>query len=316
MQHLLAQPNWRVVIADIRPEAYTAIADSLDVTRHTFVHADVSSWDSQAALFKQAYAWSGERIDFFAANAGTSERGPYLDAAGDDLDAEPTKPDTLCTEVNQFGPFYGLKLFVHYSRKTTRALKASAATGGGPGSGHGAYNPKVVITSSCSALYAFPVAVQYAASKAAIVSLVRGVGKNLLATDNVAVNCIMPAYVDTGLTPKTVTALIPKAGITPISTMTRAFMELIAEDGRVAQDGKSDGKDGKVKVGQAVECVLDKLYYRKQVEYADESQKWMVEQSHTPDGVWMRGIMEMVKNGALQAEAASTKYLQRAEDIT
>ncbi|KAI1609638.1 hypothetical protein EDD37DRAFT_204952 [Exophiala viscosa] len=301
VKHLLSKPDWRVVLADIRPEAYDAIKSSLDPDRHTFIETDVSSWPSQAALFKQAFTYSDGRIDFLAANAGTAEKVHLLDPSLDDLDTEPTQPSMLATEVNQFGPIYGLKLFVHYARLTNRALKSKHATSTSEsssttnGTSVSTFNPKVVITSSCTALYPFPVAVQYAASKAAIFSLVRSVGKNLLASDNVAVNCIMPAYVDTNLTPDEVTALWPKEWVTPLSTMNRAYDELIDKHGRVEQDGKSDGKDGKVKAGKAVECACDKLYYRNGVEYADESQKFCIEQSFYPDGLWMRGMIERMK---------------------
>lgn len=262
-------------------------------------------------MVKDAFSWSGGgggggRIDFFAANAGIAEGEHLLDPTKDDLDADPKKPAMHCTQVNQVAVFYGLKMFVHYARITNRAIKkeaaATAAGGGGGGGGQQQqqqelYNPKFVITSSCSALYPFPIVVEYAATKASLVSLVRGVGRNLLASDNVAVNCIMPAYVDTGLTPNELTALWPPEWVTPLSTMNRAYDELISEDGRVAQDGKSDGRDGKVKAGKCVECVIDRLYYRRGVEFADKSQKFLIEESFHPDGVWMRGMMERARKG-------------------
>ena len=248
-------------------------------------------------MFKQAFDWSGARIDFFAANAGTVEK-EHITISQDDLDTEPTKPNMVCTEVNQIAVFYGLKLFVHYSRRTARALREATSTGGVNRSASPAsFNPKMVITSSCSALYPFPIAPQYGATKHAVMSLTRAVGKSLQASDNIAVNCIMPAYVDTGMTPSEVTELWPKEWLTPISTMVRAYDELASETGEVAQDGKSDGKNGKVKAGQAVECVVDKLYYRRPVEYADESQKFLIEQSFTTDGVWMRGMMARAAKG-------------------
>lgn len=109
----------------------------------------------------------------------------------------------------------------------------------------------------------------------------------------------MPGYVDTGITPNEVTAHWPEKYMTPTSTTNRAFDELIAEDGRVEQDGRSDGKHGKVKAGKSVEVSVDKLYYRKPVDYPDESQRFTVEQSFHPDGLWMRGVTEQRKKAAL-----------------
>jgi hypothetical protein len=108
-------------------------------------------------------------------------------------------------------------------------------------------------------------------------ALARSAGPLLLANDNIALNCIMPAYVDTNLTPNEVTSLWPKEWVTPISTMVRAYDELISATGAVAQDGKSDGANDVVKTGQAVECVVDKLFYRQPVDYPDESQKFCID---------------------------------------
>ncbi|EXJ66328.1 uncharacterized protein A1O5_10480 [Cladophialophora psammophila CBS 110553] len=294
--HLLSKPDWRVVIADIRPEAFAAISgtDALrDSERHLFVETDVGSWDAQAALFKTAFAWSGGRIEFFAANAGTAERehialaSPSSAAHGASAEEEePTKPPMLCTQVNQIGVFYGLKLFVHYARRTAKALSVSSNSTTSPSP---PFNPKMVITSSCAGIYPFPVAPEYCATKHAVLALTRSVGALLYQTDNIAVNCIMPAYVDTGMTPSDVTAMWPKEWITPVSTMVRAYDELISETGRVSQDGKSDGVDGEVKRGQSVECVVERLFYRKPVDYADESQRFLIEQSFDlQDGLWWK----------------------------
>ncbi|KIV97383.1 hypothetical protein PV10_01139 [Exophiala mesophila] len=288
VKHLLAKPNWKVVIADIRPEGYHAISSQLDTQRHIFVETDVTSWDQQAALFKKAYAWSGNnQIDFVAANAGTSERD-HITAGPWDLDGEPPKPDLSSAEVNLTGVFYGVRLFVYYARKTNRDLKASSGTD----TPHATFNPKLVITSSCAGLYPFPLAPLYNATKHGVLALTRAVSP-LLATDNIAVNCICPAYVDTAMTPSGVTALWPPEYITPISTMLRAYDELTDERGRVDKsDGKSDGEDGVVKAGQSVECVVDRLFYRKPVDYADESQKFLIEETFKPDGVWIRGMTQ------------------------
>jgi 15-hydroxyprostaglandin dehydrogenase (NAD) len=56
-------------------------------------------------------------------------------------------------------------------------------------------------------------------TKHAVLALTRSVGPVLYATDGIAVNCIMPAYVATSLTPKEVTDLYPKEWLTPIETV-------------------------------------------------------------------------------------------------
>ena len=157
----------------------------------------------------------------------------------------------------------------------------------------------MVITSSCAGLYVFPIAPQYNAAKHAVLALTRAVGPFLMVTDNLAVNCICPAFIVTPLMPGTVAELWPKEYITPHSTLMRAYDELMDEKGSIQQDGKSDGQNEVVKTGQSVEVVLDKLYYRKPVEFADESQRFLIEDAHNPDGIWVRGSKEAIKEGLL-----------------
>lgn len=290
-RHLLAKTDtiWHIVLADIRPQAYASIKDSLDSTRTFFVETDVSKWEDNARLFKTAYSWpysettsTSRKIDFFFANAGTGDKEGV--AQEFDLDAEPTKPDLSCLDVQVVGVFYGLKLFIHYSRKARRQNR--------PGED---FRADMVITSSCTALYPFPVAPQYAAGKAALLSLTRSIGQNLMSSDGITINCLMPGYVATNITPPGLNDAWPKEWITPLDTILRALDELMDGGGKVVQDGKSDGIDGAVKTGQSVECVVQKLYYRKPVEYADESQEFLIEESIKPDGLWSTYIQRAIR---------------------
>lgn len=280
-------PVWRVVLADVNGDAYTAIAPSLDASRTTFVKTDVSSWEDNASLFKEAWEWDGQhQIDFFAANAGIGDR--ELIAQEFDLDAEPQKPNLQCLEVDLISVFYGLKLFIHYTRKTKRELSNSSHE-----ASRTEFHPKMVITCSCTALYPFPIAPHYVTAKTGLLGLTRAVAGFLMASDGIAVNCIMPALVATGLPPSGMIDEWPKEWVTPTSTVMRAIDELIAQDGHVEQDGLSDGKGGEVKVGQSVEVVVKKLYYRAPYEYADESQKFLTEQALTLDGLWAKHTIPM-----------------------
>ncbi|KPI41132.1 Short-chain dehydrogenase 5 [Cyphellophora attinorum] len=286
---LLDQPDWKVVCADIRPESWKNLNPPLDSSRATFVECDIADWDSHAALFKKAFEWTGGQIDFYAANAGIGDRESLLFPW--DLEAEPTKPNLDCIAVCELANYYGMKLFVHYARKTQQRLGADHAK---------IYHPKVVMTASCVAQYPFPIAPQYSAAKHAILGYTRAIGGTLYAKDNITVNCIMPAVVDTGILPGDLKERWPKGWLTPLSTMVRAFQELIDETGKVQQDGKSDGKDGVVKTAQSVECALDRLYYREPVAAPDESQAFMVKDSVDPNGVWAASV-----NAVWQARVAA-----------
>ena len=291
VKHLLDKPEWRVVVADVRPEAWEAAKSSVSTDRAIFVQTDVTSWDSQAAMFKKAYEWSEGQIDFLAANAGITDKDSFYMPM--DLEKEPQQPNLICVDVCETGVFYGLQLYLYYTRKTNQTLQDSSTSA--------SFNPKMVITSSCAGLYVFPITPQYNAAKHAVLALTRAVGPALMATDNLAVNCICPAFVATPLMPDSITELWPKEYITPFSTLMRAYDELIDEQGGVQQDERSDGENGMVKIGQSVEVVVDKLYYRKPVEFADESQRFLIEDAHKPDGLWATGGKKAVERGQLPA---------------
>lgn len=118
-----------------------------------------------------------------------------------------------------------------------------------------------------------------------------------LADEGVFVNCILPGYLKTGITPKGLNEAWPEKWVTSVETVARAVDELIDEQGKVERDGNSDGKDG-VKIGQAVEAVIDRLYYREPVEYCHESEKFVIDEAMTGDGIWMRHVKKAAEEAA------------------
>lgn len=307
-RHLLSKPDWRLVIADINAAAWAALDPPLDPERTLFVETDVSKWDSQAALLKQAYAWSNSQIDAYFANAGIGDRDSFFMPW--DLESEPTKPDLSCVEVCETANYYALKLFMHYSRKTTQRL------GGLEQARAAGFHPKLTFTASCVALYAFPIAPQYNAAKHAVLGLTRSAGQWSYETDGVAINCIMPAVIDTPILPGGLKLSWPQKYITPFETLNRAFDELTDADGKVQQDGKSEGKDGVIKSGQSVECALDRLFYRTPYAPPDESQKFMAEDAVKIDGLWMQSITAVIQARAkAAAEAAAAGQKPPADGI-
>lgn len=103
----------------------------------------------------------------------------------------------------------------------------------------------------------------YAAAKHALVGLTRSCGP-VFAEENITVNCTCPAFVPTNLCPPQILHIFPKEHITPMSTVLKAY-ETFLEDSSIT--------------GQTVELSLDQLYFRKQSEWANESQRWIGEES-------------------------------------
>lgn len=114
---------------------------------------------------------------------------------------------------------------------------------------------------------------QYTASKYGIIGFVRATGPILHkdAAASITVNAICPAFIPTNLCPPQVLAHWPKEHITPLSTATKAIDAFLADDELT---------------GQAVELSGEELYFRKPVEWANESQRWIGEES---DAIWDLG---------------------------
>src|SRR5271163_4480911 len=82
-KHLLTK-GYRVVMADVNTKAGTQL--SAELGPDTLFHrTDVSSYAEQVELFKNAISWGGNRLDFFAANAGVDDR-QNLFQSEEDLD--------------------------------------------------------------------------------------------------------------------------------------------------------------------------------------------------------------------------------------
>lgn len=94
VKHLVSQ-KWRVVIADLNPPK-ESIHDTI------FIRTDISSWEQQVTLFKEAYAW-GRRLDFAALNAGLDDQDDIFSSLSHDINTPPSKPNTNVFSVNVVG---------------------------------------------------------------------------------------------------------------------------------------------------------------------------------------------------------------------
>ena len=250
---------------DISPAKYEAISRGLTSGSHLFVACDVSQWEQQLDVFKKAFEWNGGyRIDFVAMNAGIDERAygprhPFTPSG------EPVKPNLGVIGVDLNAVIYGTHLITHYARKSRELLGSSDLT---------TFHPRAVVTASMAAQYPFYNIPQYAAAKHGVIGWVRSVAPALWQRDRVAINCIMPGTVDTGIIPESILTQWPADCLTPMSTILRAFDEFLLEEGAGVV-----GSEATVRYGHAVEVSVDHLYYRDPVPFADKSQEWIVEQS-------------------------------------
>jgi 15-hydroxyprostaglandin dehydrogenase (NAD) len=99
---------------------------------------------------------------------------------------------------------------------------------------------------------------QYTAAKHGLVGLTRSCATTFI-EENITVNCICPAFVPTNLCPPHVLDKFPAEHITPMTTVLKAVDTFLGDDKMS---------------GQVVELTLNELHFRKQPEYANESQRW------------------------------------------
>ncbi|MCJ1311467.1 hypothetical protein MMC25_005138 [Agyrium rufum] len=295
-EHLLSK-GWKVFCADINPSGAKVIASlhapstskeasapAPDTPEPVFVQCDVASFADQKRLFEQTFVWNGN-VDFFAANAGIDDKEDvFRDWEGEHLarskgqngnDSSANREETVgngeeefeCEEMNcrtmdvdLRAVMQGMKLFVFYARRAARRDVKE---------GKKKRVRRMVVTASMMGIYPFETNPQYAAAKHGLIGLVRSVGPKFQRDDNITVNAIMPAFIITGLAPKgLVETLEQKGHVTPMSSILKAYDAFIEDDS---------------KTGETVEVSGQTLYWRKPVEFANESQRWLGEDL---EGVW------------------------------
>ncbi|KAI1757581.1 15-hydroxyprostaglandin dehydrogenase [Xylaria castorea] len=228
-----------VTILDIDETSGPAVAAELETPDGSeavrFRKCDISSWVEQAAAFRAVYEDVGH-IDVVVANAGVSEGGrswvvpPFFPSAtektGTDQEGrgEPEEPRLKVLDVNLVGNVYSVKLALHYMQLNT----PDATTG---------FRGSIVCTASNAGLYPFPPQPLYAASKHAVIGLVRSLGPVYGQPHiGVRINALAPAVLETNIAGKN--ALFTNMIVTPPSTLIAGLERLLTDtslNGQVAE---------------------------------------------------------------------------------
>ncbi|GAB1202008.1 hypothetical protein APSETT445_000608 [Aspergillus pseudonomiae] len=183
-RHFISQPETHITILDINPKTGAQTLQELQAEHPSasisFEECDVSSWESQAAVFEKIYAEQG-RIDIVFANAGITEKGSLLPAKQDGNEAPP-KPNLATLNINLVGVIYTVHLAIHYMYKNATSDPSASSNG------------LIVCTASNAGLYPFPMAPMYATTKSGVVGLVRSLARQL-AAERIRINALAPAVI-------------------------------------------------------------------------------------------------------------------------
>lgn len=167
-----------------------------------FVHCNVTEWQSQVNLFREAIKLSPHGgIDTVVANAGIGAGGPFEMPEG--LDAiNPPPPDLSVLDVNLTGVVYTSHLALYYLKRNPNSDPADPKCD----PAHTHRDRHLLLISSVAGFVPLPGVALYGASKHAVMGLYRSL-RSTSFVHGVRVNVVCPYFMDTPLMNAQVRAL-------------------------------------------------------------------------------------------------------------
>ncbi|KAJ3542286.1 hypothetical protein NM208_g4180 [Fusarium decemcellulare] len=183
----LFQAGARVVAADVNDIKGQSVVDTLQHNGQkghlhaTYVHVDVSNYDSVHALFKHALHLHG-RVDMVIHCAAITEIGGWF-APGKNMDSIIRPPTTQVLDINLAGTMY-------VTHVALTAMRPDSSTQNGD-------DKSITLVSSVAGFKESPGLFAYSASKHGVMGLMRSLRGYLPSTFNVRINVICPWATDT-----------------------------------------------------------------------------------------------------------------------
>lgn len=227
-------------IADADGEALVAElrSSTSSNSQHHFIHVDVISWPSQAALFQEAVRLSptGE-LDAVVASAGISDKFGTITGKGFenpvDLDKpNPPAPNLKCIEVNLIGVMYTAHLALFWLQQN-----AATTTNTTTKDTRDSRDRHLLLIGSGAGLFALPGVPEYVTSKHGVTGLFRSL-RMLSYRQGIRVNMLCPYFVDTPILPNRAVAMLAGLGLATLEDTvdgaTRLMASTTAEQQRIA----------------------------------------------------------------------------------
>jgi 15-hydroxyprostaglandin dehydrogenase (NAD) len=243
--------GWKVGMCDINGTLGDREAAALNNTAGKesvlFRRVDITDYTAHATFFRDVFEWGGGHIDYFAANAGITEKESFfkrVDRMKVDEQGLPKQCDQSIVDINLRAVIDGIWLYRFFAAKRKDGKKGG----------------KITVTASNSAFYPFPSLPLYGATKHAVLGLVRSTAY-MLKKEGIAINAVCPGFVKTGLLSPEMLKYWPEDKLTPMKTVLDAHDTFL----------------GSTRSGEALELSLDKMYWRKVPDFIDDHARWVTE---------------------------------------
>jgi NAD(P)-dependent dehydrogenase (short-subunit alcohol dehydrogenase family) len=207
-----------VAVGDFDSKRGEALASELSGVK--FVKCDVTKWDDQTRLFREAVAFSSTgKVSYVVANAGISRQDQVF--ARPEPDQEPAEPDLKTMEVNIKGTLYTTKLAMHYFMRQNGTHPSSEQE-----------DTCLVLIGSGAAFLDCPRTPQYQSTKWAV----RGIMHALRRTTHYygsRVNIISPWYIRTNILPDKTWDQVASVGVqfATLEDAGRCLLRILADPG-------------------------------------------------------------------------------------
>ncbi|KAF1999714.1 NAD(P)-binding protein [Amniculicola lignicola CBS 123094] len=223
-----AEHGAAVIIGDINVEKGSALVQTIH--RETgnqnvhFVHCDVTDWQSQVDMFKEAVRLSPHGgIDTVVANAGIAKRD-MLQQPSKLSAAEPAKPDLKIMDVNCTGVMYTTHLAYYWLRRNPGSepcdMDSQPATR--------TRDRHLLLVGSIASLAPIAIQPQYGAAKHAVLGLFRSL-RSTSHPQGIRVNLICPYFIDTPIITPLSRMLIAGGAMGRVEDVVDAATRLVAD---------------------------------------------------------------------------------------
>lgn len=254
----IADADGEALVAELRSTSSSNSTTTDSSSQHHFIHVDVTSWQSQAALFQEAVRLSptGE-LDAVVASAGISDKFGTITGKGFenpvDLDKpNPPAPSLKCVEVNLIGVMYTAHLALFWlqqnnttSTSTTTTTDTTAKKETTTKDTRDSRDRHLLLIGSGAGLFALPGVPEYVTSKHGVTGLFRSL-RMLSYRQGIRVNMLCPYFVDTPILPNRAVAMLAGLGLATLEDTVDGATRLMAATTTTTTTGQSQSQSQRI----------------------------------------------------------------------